>query len=447
MTGMWERGKDWAARMGLGGKDPAARLARARREAIAARREGVLLVRRPLAPDERPRSFIGGLPHLPPGLAWPVNERTGLPLTFVAQIDLADVPRPAGLMFPSRGRLFFFANFHEDHFAEDQHTRVLFDPERAGPADATPAPETLPPMTRGELWGWGRTDHPRARVEPPAGLFFHLVDTFYDQPYDDDFNPYSSFGPAVYMRMIRELRDDAVERATGVRRGLIDFGGRRPDAFGEPGWPATSIDVEYALMILAGDYRLLPEFGKPCPPEWLDGIRARLMERILALRSGRPRELAPEERAAVQALVRTARHALAQIDHARRQQPETSLRQFLRWERSAVRTKVNGGYAFAAWEILRSMPDPGRFVPAALLHPYVELLYGPPDYLHQLFGHGSSPQEAPAYYGDNVLLLQIGGSDTLGLPLMADAVMHFWITPKDLALGDFSRVHATWEAG
>ncbi|HEX8671733.1 MAG TPA: hypothetical protein VF710_07580 [Longimicrobium sp.] len=30
---------------------------------------------------------------------------------------------------------------------------------------------------------------------------------------------------------------------------------------------------------------------------------------------------------------------------------------------------------------------------------------------------------------------------------MPYAVIHFWITPGGLALGDFSRLHATWEAG
>lgn len=448
MSGFWQQGKDWAKRIGIGGsRDPAARLPRARKDAIAAKREGVLLVRRVLAPGERPRSFIGGLPHLPPGLAWPVSERTGLPFTFVAQIDLADVPRPGGIIVPLRGRLFFFADFHEDHFDGDRHTRVLFDPAPSAPPAPTPAPDTLPPIYPGDGWGWNRTGHPRAWVEPPAGLFFHPVDTFYDLPYDDEIDYYSFFGPAVYMRMIRALRDDAVERATGVRRGAIGFGGRHPGGFGEPGWPATSIDAEYALMTLAGHYLLLPGYGEPCPAEWLDGIRGRLTDRVLALRAGGPRELPRDERAAVHALMRAGQHALAQINHAKSQRAENSLRPHLRSARLEVRGYVDAAYAFTAFEILRSMPDPGRYVPAALLHPYVELLYGPPTYLHQMFGHGSSPQDAPSTYRDHVLLLQIGGSDTLGLPLMPDAVIHYWITPRDLARGDFSQVHATWEAG
>jgi hypothetical protein len=185
----------------------------------------------------------------------------------------------------------------------------------------------------------------------------------------------------------------------------------------------------------------------PCSPEQATALREALCERISDLRHGAPHELEPAERRAVRALVRDVRHACALIDHARRVNRETPLRQFLRWSRSELGSQVEGVYAHAAFEILRSMPDPAKFVPAELLHPDQEAMLGGRLYLHQMFGHASSPQDATSEYADHVLLLQIGGSPTLGLPLMGSAAMHYWITREDLARGRFDRVHGTWEAG
>ena len=105
-----------------------AQLERARKDAIRAKREAVLLIRRPLRRDEESRSYIGGLPCLSEDLDWPVSTRTGLPLNFIAQIDLRDLPRPQGVFFPAEGWLWFFADFSEDRFHDDRNTRVLFDP-------------------------------------------------------------------------------------------------------------------------------------------------------------------------------------------------------------------------------------------------------------------------------------------------------------------------------
>jgi len=127
-----------------------ARLARAREEAIRAKREGVLLIRRPVRLDEEPRSYIGGLPRLPQDLEWPVSTKTGRPFSFVAQIDLRDVPRPAGVFFPAKGLLWFFADFSENFFKDrdigdarfpPQHRRrhALLDSEtRSGPRALQP---------------------------------------------------------------------------------------------------------------------------------------------------------------------------------------------------------------------------------------------------------------------------------------------------------------------
>lgn len=58
-------------------------------------------------------SRIGGLPALPAGAEWPRAHE--LPLHFLAQIDLSDLPLAATeAALPATGSLFFFAAAHED---------------------------------------------------------------------------------------------------------------------------------------------------------------------------------------------------------------------------------------------------------------------------------------------------------------------------------------------
>lgn len=452
--------------------DVAARLGRARKDAIRAKREGVLLVRRVLRPGEEPRSFIGGLPCLPDDLDWPVSTRTGLPFNFIAQIDLRDVPRPQGVFFPAEGMLWFFADFTEEHFSGSEHTRVLFDPSPGVMAREREAPANLPPLNTADPYGWLGTQHPRAFVEPKTGLFMHRFDTFYDRPYVqsrplwealEDFyrqvlappeerrgqsDESRLIGSVPFMKMIDDLREAAVRRATGVGRTHGGYWYEWRSGFGEAHWPATSVDAEYALMKLAG-WRLSIGLKDPSLAGVAEDLAARVQERILMLRSLGPRPLTPAERTSIHALIRKVRHFFARFDYQRRQRPDASIREYLRYAQSTVRNEVNYVHSHTAFEILRTMPEPEKYLPAEMLHPYQELMFGSQIYFHQMFGHGSSPQSAPqsAEESGYVLLLQLGGSTTLGLPLMGDAAMHYWIPKKDLARGRFDRVEGTWEAG
>ena len=399
---------------------------------MRSKREGVLLVRRALRRDEDPRSFIGGLPRLREELQWPVSAKTGRPLSFLAQLDLRDVPRPSGVFFPAEGMLWFFADFGDGRFFGDQHTRVLFDPHPGAMPPEREAPANLRSL-HDYAYGWEKARHPRAFVEPKTGLFLHLVDTFPDRPrervpgWQEFLDALKKPWPrrdenreADRMQKLQELREDAVHRATGVRRGPGGFWYRAKSGFGEPHWPPTSIDAEYALMSVAGHYRFTTNTE----------AAARLHERARILRDGGARALAPEERDAINDLIAQEIDAV-QLDR-----------------RDAVHA-IQASYPHAAFEIVRTMPDAAKYVRAELLDPYQEWTTGEQMYLHQMFGHGSSPQSAPATYEARgyVLLLQLGGSATLGFPLSGDAVMHYWIPKSDLAAGRFDRVEGTWEAG
>lgn len=59
-------------------------------------------------------SKMGGRPDLPKSVEWLVNEETGNPLTFIAQINLAEaVPYDSEHLLPKEGMLYFFYDIDE----------------------------------------------------------------------------------------------------------------------------------------------------------------------------------------------------------------------------------------------------------------------------------------------------------------------------------------------
>jgi hypothetical protein len=66
--------------------------------------------------------------------------------------------------------------------------------------------------------------------------------------------------------------------------------------------------------------------------------------------------------------------------------------------------------------------------------------------IHQILGYGSSYQDAPVEYIDDVLLLQIqGDSAFFNWHTNSGCVLHFWIGQDALSKLDFSEVEATLE--
>jgi uncharacterized protein YwqG len=64
--------------------------------------------------SDRRGSRAGGLPALPPGVEWPSRE--GIPLAFVAQLDLSEQPASlAAQGFPTTGLLLFFIDLEHEH--------------------------------------------------------------------------------------------------------------------------------------------------------------------------------------------------------------------------------------------------------------------------------------------------------------------------------------------
>jgi len=91
-------------------------------------------------------SRLGGRPNLPPELDWP--EWNGLPLAFLAQIDLTRLPPIPGYDLPREGSLFFFhvggADAPWGYDPKDRGSaRVLYSPKRLNASRLRPPPEDL----------------------------------------------------------------------------------------------------------------------------------------------------------------------------------------------------------------------------------------------------------------------------------------------------------------
>ncbi len=137
---------------------------------------GVALIR-PYPPRNvgRIRSRIGGLPDLPVGVAWPLqtppDHATGMeddvPLHFMAQLDLAELPHVHPLM-PKSGTLLFFALMDEDMIwsGEKGSVRVIYDGTSSGKAK-------LPPQGIGPLQGGYHHYGREFRLEEEAAPTVH----------------------------------------------------------------------------------------------------------------------------------------------------------------------------------------------------------------------------------------------------------------------------------
>lgn len=91
--------------------------------------------------DQRGRSKLGGLPHVPISFQWPTWKDR--PLAFIAQIDMASLPRLEQLKdLPDSGFLYFFYDQEESTWGFDPQDvgswRVVYSEETSDLNEATP---------------------------------------------------------------------------------------------------------------------------------------------------------------------------------------------------------------------------------------------------------------------------------------------------------------------
>jgi uncharacterized protein YwqG len=91
-------------------------------------------------------SRLGGLPDLPPGLAWPVWQ--GLPQAFIAQINLQEVhSSDVEQALPAHGLLWFFYDARQETYGDDPANRggwSVFYSEKPEQLQHAAAPKDLP---------------------------------------------------------------------------------------------------------------------------------------------------------------------------------------------------------------------------------------------------------------------------------------------------------------
>jgi hypothetical protein len=121
------------------------------------RRRRAILLRRVFPPD-RPADTVGhfgGLPPLPQDIDWPRDAGSGMPMMFVAAIDLARLPgADADIGMPENGMLLFFVSADGNIWGDDGDPpmgHVVFLPGGAGDTTERSPPADAPPCF-GDSW-------------------------------------------------------------------------------------------------------------------------------------------------------------------------------------------------------------------------------------------------------------------------------------------------------
>jgi hypothetical protein len=404
-----------------------------------------LLVRRtdlPVPLDHPARSFFGGLPKLPAVLDWPrasvaaAGEPESVALTFIAQIDLAELPdfgaRPH---LPQTGTLYFFCSsvFEGESGPPCQ---VLFHAGRAGQL-----PERAPPADLMPLAGEGG-DYQIKWLDPATD--FHSKVEF---KYPISFLPFRDYGseddPAGGELLIKSLRE-ALGPGEAMQDDLLER--RKADDFAaDEAWPFNGLMITLATRSVLGHVR---DDLKRSNEAALTDIEAGAKIWL-----GRGARMLP----------------LADVDA----QTKSAFRA---WWADAIRNYGKIGnrrlstYAFQFPQDLgnvinytiRYAAGHGDQALASVPRKYVENLERRNHWItpnakngryrshdmsrHQIGGHGGSWQNAPAEHCDDVLLLQIQGDEAfLGWHDNTGCMLHFWIDPRELSKLNFSKVEATLE--
>lgn len=427
-------------------------MARSERDEIEETALPAVLVRRsdlPVPIAHPARSFFGGLPKLPPQFDWPTAEVMAyetletVALTFVAQIDLAEVPGAGWSPLPTRGTLYFFCS---SVFVGEGHPpcRVLYSPTHGGAyPDRAPPPDLMPLAgTNGEYqvkWLDPNLDfHSKVEFEYPVS--FRLFRDFYFQE--------DSVGGEL---MVEELCK-ALGPGEPQEHDLLQFRGLAEYEKDED-WPFNWLLMAYVVRsVLSHVQRDLTRghYGKPLTEEAtveLKRLRAGAVGWLERCRALTPMDdVDPDTKASFRSWWFKIVHAYEKLDG----QVSTSVGTIADDLGNAINHTIR---CMATHDVDISDHAPSSYVTnlARQNHwktPTVD--DGKRRHfrtaLHQMLGYGSGPQDATEVHLEDVLLLQIQG-DLAFFNWHSDigGVLHFWIGRDALAQRDFSQVVATFE--
>lgn len=413
----------------------------------------IAIIRKPREKDRdwsHDRSWFGGLPRLG-GQAWP-RGKTGLPLPFVAQLDLAEIADAnPDTPLPREGSLAFFIN----------DGAVIFVP--AGDHPPTPAPEDLPhafeedgyplPEARSPL------THPLFPFWPVEPARMRLPDDLPPVSEDED-----------DLEIIDAAQIAASAAITPRRKYAFSTGGSLTEGIKGADtlwWYSASLVLrqlqaalaylpraiagreasiakgqEYQARLLAApqldekalaDSRAWEERNRADIPkiEAEGRALAEFAARFETFVGGRDpwSEMTAEETALVKDVMEAARRDFAELC---RYNVSSSLRHV---RDATIRHMITGDQRAAA-----AIPD----AVLALLNENYRL---PTSWQHQMFGLGGCRQTNRYDHMCDHLLLQIVYDDLPEFRFGDMGLYQFWISPENLAAGRWDQVQLTFECG
>lgn len=395
------------------------------------------------------RSWLGGLPRLA-GQAWP-RGKDGVPLPFVAQLDLAEIAAAnPDTPLPKAGSLAFFIN----------EGAVLYVPP--GDHPPTPAPEGLPPAF--EETGYPLPEAP-SPVTHPLFPFWPVEPVRMRMP--DDLPPVRDNADRYY---------DAVEAAQ--RAAMAAIAPRSPYSFSASGRQVEGIDgagtvwwycADLVLRQLQAALAYVPRANAGREKAIADGqaYQARLLaaskrdEKALADSRAweeRNRAAIPEIEAQGRALFEFVEHFAAFAAHrdpwaVMREEEvavlaevmETARRDYGHLCRYNVSYNLEDLRSAAIRRMITGDQRAAAAIPDALLALINEQYRLPTDWQHQMFGIGGRRQDALYDHLCDHLLLQIV-YDALPEFRFGDmGLWQFWISREALAAGRWDKVELTFE--
>jgi hypothetical protein len=376
------------------------------------------------------RSYIGGLPRLPPELEWPEKEAyERFALTFLAQIDLAELPEIESSPLPRSGTLFFFVDPNGDG-SEPADGRVIYYagdtthvPVRDLPTNARP----YIGITGSELWPWLAEESVWARSNFRFPLVFAKFESYRDYFIDEGARKLRPRNAEAFGALI----GSELERCFGPLQAPPQdqwqvFRQDREE------WPFAWIAIEYAARAIVHAVREVSRRR-----EAAEG--AAVYERIGSAASGWIERSATE------------------MPHARPdEQTRTAFRSEWRslvdeFDATSKRLKVYGPepdrellgvviascYVCASCEALDVVPEVYRKGLEVLSAMRLHLP------MHQMLGHGEQVQWAPIDHASDVLLLQLPGDEALGWHANIGCVLQFWISADALERRAFEAAEMT----
>lgn len=383
----------------------------------------------PVPLDHPGRSYIGGLPRLPPELPWPEKETyERFALTFLAQIDLAELPPIESSPLPRSGTLYFFSDPHNDS-PEPSDCVVLYYS-----GDTTDVPiRDLPRNARsyigngGEPWPWLAEESVWARTNFRFPLEFAKFNSYRDYFIEEGVR----YPPTHNKEAFGDLMGAELKRSFGT---LHPPPPHLWDIFREDReeWPFAWTAIEHGARAIVHAVREVSTRREAAEGssvyERIGSAAAKWVERAATeTPHARPDEetrvaFRNEWRALVDEFSATSKRLkIYSPDPAR----------------DLLNVVVASCYVCASNDALAVIPEAYR---NGLTEVSAARLHRP---MHQMLGHGLPVQTAPIEHADDVLLLQLVGDDSLGWHANIGCVLQFWINVEALEQRAFDAVEIT----